>query len=84
MRKNIFIIIIATVLSFFLTLSSLAGDVTVAPTFMPGFPMLAGDDVMIMWVPVPGAVKYRIYQNGKYIRNRIWIADIDYPEGECK
>jgi hypothetical protein len=34
---------------------------------MPGFPMLAGENVMIMWVLVPGAMRYRIYQDGEYI-----------------
>lgn len=38
-----------------------------APTFMPGFPMLAGNLVMIMWVPVPGAVKYKVFMNGQEV-----------------
>lgn len=36
-----------------------------APNWMPGFPMLAGPQVIMMWQPVPGAVKYKVYMNGK-------------------
>ncbi|GAB4263114.1 hypothetical protein [Deferrisoma sp.] len=36
-----------------------------APQLMPGFPMLAGPNVMVMWMPVPGAVKYNVYMNGQ-------------------
>ncbi|MDF1527123.1 MAG: hypothetical protein P1S59_12785 [bacterium] len=36
-----------------------------APAWMPGFPMLAGPQVILMWGPVPGAVKYNVYLNGK-------------------
>ncbi|MFC1855007.1 6-bladed beta-propeller [Thermodesulfobacteriota bacterium] len=39
-------------------------ELTHPPTIMPNFPMLAGTNVMIMWLPVPGAVKYKIYMNG--------------------
>ena len=61
------IAIISATITFIFSAPSFAGGVSVAPTFMPGFPMLAGDNVMIMWVPVPGAVKYKIYQNGKLL-----------------
>jgi len=44
-----------------------AGDVTSAPSFVPSFPMLAGENVMLMWIPAPGAVKYKIYFDGKEI-----------------
>jgi len=36
-----------------------------APNFMPGFPLLAGPQVILMWTPVPGATKYFIYMNGE-------------------
>jgi len=36
-----------------------------APNWLPGQPMLAGNQVIAMWLPVPGAVKYIIYLNGK-------------------
>ena len=64
-KKFIFIIIITAILS--LPIPSLAGDITTAPTFMPGFPMQAGENVMLMWAPLPGAVKYKIYLDGKEI-----------------
>lgn len=38
-----------------------------APNFMPGFPMVAGTQLIMMWTPVPGAAKYQIFQNGKPI-----------------
>ncbi|GAB4282457.1 MAG: hypothetical protein Kow0092_37500 [Deferrisomatales bacterium] len=38
-----------------------------APSYMPNFPMLAGNQIMIMWMPVPGAVKYHVYMNGERI-----------------
>lgn len=36
-----------------------------APNFMPGFPLLAGNQLILMWSPVPGAEKYRVYMDGK-------------------
>jgi len=36
-----------------------------APNWLPGQPMLAGNQVIAMWLPVPGAVKYIIYLNGE-------------------
>jgi DNA-binding beta-propeller fold protein YncE len=65
--KKAMIAVTVSVLFFAFTALSFASDVTTSPILMPGFPMLAGDNVMIMWVPVPGAVKYKIYQNGKPI-----------------
>jgi DNA-binding beta-propeller fold protein YncE len=35
------------------------------PTFMPGFPMRAGDSVMLMWMPFPGAASYNVYRSAK-------------------
>ncbi|MFC1856368.1 hypothetical protein ACFL2A_07525, partial [Thermodesulfobacteriota bacterium] len=64
--KNAVIALSMLVLLSFSVLSY-AGGVTNAPTIMPNFPMLAGTNVMIMWLPVPGAVKYKIYLNGKEI-----------------
>jgi hypothetical protein len=58
--------IIKTMISILLLVSTaFAGNVTAPPTMMPNFPMLAGPNVMIMWIPVPGAVNYRVYMNGK-------------------
>ncbi len=59
------VVILAMLFSF--STASFAGSVTTSPSFIPNFPMLAGDNVMIMWVPVPNAVKYKIYLNGKPI-----------------
>ena len=35
------------------------------PAWMPGSPLLAGSQVIVLWLPVPGAVKYVIYLDGK-------------------
>ncbi len=43
---------------------SVAGAAPPAPNFLPGQPMLAGNQVIAMWLPVPGAVKYIVYLNG--------------------
>ncbi|HYN74474.1 MAG TPA: hypothetical protein VER06_00640 [Candidatus Methanoperedens sp.] len=34
---------------------------------MPGFPMLAGEQVVLMWAPIPGAAEYNIYMDGKVV-----------------
>jgi hypothetical protein len=49
---------------------SLAGSALAAlspPVFMPGFPLVAGKQIIFMWNPVMGAEKYRIYQDGKVV-----------------
>jgi len=67
LMKKIMVTVIALSVMFIFAISSFAGNVTIAPQFMPNFPMLAGDNVMVMWIPVPGAAKYVIYQNDKSI-----------------
>lgn len=60
--------LIALVLFLALTLFGKSGHADLpAPAVMPGFPMVAGKQVMIMWIPVPGAVKYNFYVNGKKV-----------------
>ncbi|NIS75862.1 MAG: hypothetical protein GTO08_11445 [Deltaproteobacteria bacterium] len=38
-----------------------------APAYLPGFPILAGQQIMVMWAPVPGAAQYKVYRNDKLI-----------------
>ncbi len=38
-----------------------------APSWLPGQPLLAGNQIIAMWLPVPGAVKYVVYLDGKKI-----------------
>ena len=38
-----------------------------ATQFLPGFPIVAGENIMAMWLPVPGAVKYVLYMNDKKV-----------------
>ena len=35
------------------------------PSWMPGFPMRMGTNVMLMWTPVPGASGYNVYKSDK-------------------
>ncbi len=37
------------------------------PSWMPGFPLMAGTQLMLMWAPVPGAAKYKVIINGKTV-----------------
>ena len=38
-----------------------------APNWMPNSPIMAGPQVIILWLPVPGAAKYNIYLNDKKV-----------------
>jgi len=50
----------------FLVLACFAGSAFAAgPTFMPGFPLRAGANVMLMWMPFPGASSYNVYRSEK-------------------
>ncbi len=41
-----------------------AGDALAAgPSWMQGFPLKAGPNVMLMWAPVPGASSYKVYKS---------------------
>jgi sugar lactone lactonase YvrE len=52
-----------------------------APNWMPSSPILAGNQVVLLWAPVPGAVRYVIYMNGKKIQESVSIqAIIGAPE----
>lgn len=56
-RKGIFLFVL------FCAISVAAGEVFAAPappSWMPGFPMRMGENVMLMWMPVPGASGYKI------------------------
>ncbi len=36
-----------------------------APSFLPGQPMLVGNQVLMIWNPVPGAAGYVVFRNGE-------------------
>lgn len=38
-----------------------------APGWMPNAPIMAGPQVILLWMPVPGAVKYNVYVNDKKV-----------------
>ncbi len=47
-----------------LTVGMGAGDALGAgPSWMQGFPLKAGPNVMLMWAPVPGATSYKVYKS---------------------
>lgn len=51
------------------------------PSWMPGSPILAGNQVILLWTPVPGAVKYVIYLNAKKVQDSVSIqAIVTAPE----
>ncbi len=54
---------------FVIALAFASQSVAAVPqvNIMPGFPLVAGNLVMVMWSPVPGAVKYSIYLDEKKI-----------------
>ncbi len=67
-RKSRISHVIASIsLVCFLLFSGLAETVAQlpGPTWMPGFPIVAGNQVILMWSPVPSAVKYVVYRGGK-------------------
>jgi len=50
--------------ALFLVLACFAGTAAAAgPSFMPGFPLRAGPNVMLMWMPFPGAASYNLYRS---------------------
>lgn len=51
-------------IALFLVFLSFAGAALAAgPSFMPGFPLRAGANVMLMWMPFPGAASYNVYRS---------------------
>jgi len=61
------LIIIITILLLTIGTYSYAGDVTTAPSFVTNYPKQSGQNIVIMWKPVIGAVMYKIYLDGKEI-----------------
>ena len=49
-----------------LPISSLAAPPR-SPQFLPGFPSIAGEKVLLFWSPIPGAVSYKILVDGKLL-----------------
>jgi DNA-binding beta-propeller fold protein YncE len=66
--KRIFVVLTALALGVgFGGFAAPAAGAPPVPSLMPGFPMQAGPVVMLMWGPVPGGVKYRIYLDDKRV-----------------
>ncbi len=71
-------LIAVAALAFFIAVS-MPGTVSgqpPAPQFMANSPILAGNQVIILWVPVPGAVKYFVYLNGKKIAEAVGVQHV--------
>ena len=62
--KTFGIFLAVAILALGLVLPQQASAALPAPNWLPGQPMMAGNQVIAMWIPVPGAVKYIIYLNG--------------------
>ncbi len=76
MKTRIALTVIAIALVMALAMASTASAALPAPNFMPNFPMLAGPQIIIMWMPVPGAVKYNIYMNGGKVAESVAMQHI--------
>lgn len=62
--------IVLTVLLAALLFAATTGSATAAlpaPNWMPNSPIMAGTQVIVLWLPVPGATKYNIYLGDKKI-----------------
>jgi hypothetical protein len=57
----------ALALALAMAFASPAPAAPAAPNWLPGQPLLAGNQVIAMWLPVPGAVKYIVYLDGKKV-----------------
>jgi len=69
--KTFGVFLVVAVVACGLVLPQSASAALPAPNFMPGFPMVAGPQIIIMWTPVPGAVKYHVYLNGDKIAESV-------------
>jgi len=64
--SNIILAILLTAVLFAATGGSAIAALS-APNWMPNAPIMAGAQVILLWLPVPGAVKYNIYLDNKKI-----------------
>ncbi len=65
--KTFGVLLAVAILAIGLVLPQPASAALPAPKWLPGQPLLAGSQVIAMWLPVPGAVKYVLYLNGEKI-----------------
>ncbi len=64
--KRVLKLIIVVAIVFTATIAFCASG-PAAPKFVPTFPMIVEENVVIIWMPVPGAEKYKLYADGKLI-----------------
>ena len=65
--KALGVLLVVAVVACGLVLPQSASAAPPAPNWLPGQPMLAGNQIIAMWLPVPGATKYILYMNGEKI-----------------
>lgn len=51
----------------FASMAGVAAAELPAPSWMPNSPLMAGTQVIVLWLPVPGATKYNLYMNDKKV-----------------
>ena len=73
--RNISKIVLAALLaaSLFAAAAGPAAAALPAPNWMPGSPIMAGTQIVLLWMPVMNAVKYNIYLNGKKVAESVSI-----------
>ena len=73
--RNISKIVSAALLaaSLFAAAAGPAAAALPAPNWMPGSPIMAGTQIVLLWMPVMNAVKYNIYLNGKKVAESVAI-----------
>ena len=65
--KALGVLMVVAVVVCGLVLPQSASAALPAPNWLPGQPILAGNQIIAMWLPVPGAVKYNVYLDGNKI-----------------
>lgn len=55
----------AAVLAALMMIAGATSVRAAGPSMMPGFPLRAGSNVMLMWMPFPGAASYNVYRAEK-------------------
>ncbi len=75
-RVVAFLIVVFVFAATIITHPGQAGAELPPPQWMPNSPILAGNQVIILWLPVPGAVKYNIYVNGKKVAEAVGVQHI--------
>ncbi|MDF1535681.1 MAG: hypothetical protein P1S46_04160 [bacterium] len=66
-NKTLALLFMALAVAFAAAAPQVASAALTAPNWLPGQPMLAGNQIIAMWLPVPGGVKYIVYMDGQKV-----------------